>query len=82
MVKKNRFQDLANTPLTILGLGFYLVVTSALLVACFSPDYIFKIQLTPIDFAIEESFFVLALSPIMVYGTAIILRDAMRGVRE
>jgi len=81
MVKKNRFQDLANTPLTILGLGFYLVVTSALLVACFSPD-IFKIQLAPIDFAIEESFFVLALSPIMVYGTAIILRDAMRGVRE
>jgi len=54
---------------TALGFGFYLLVTSTLLVAWFSPDYTAQIQLTPVDLVLKEPFLVLALAPIMTYGT-------------
>jgi len=66
-----------------LGLAFYFIVTSTLLVAWFSPIYAARIQLAPIDFAIKEPFFILALAPVMVYGTIATIRGIIeRGVRR
>jgi len=42
-----------------------------------------KIQLAPVDFAIKEPFFILALAPVMVYGTVATIRNITeRGVRK
>jgi len=59
-------------------LGFYLVVTSTLLVAWFSPDYMAKIQLAPIDLVLHEPFLLLVLAPIMIYGTIAVIREEVQ----
>jgi len=42
-----------------------------------------RIQLAPIDFAIKEPFFILALAPVMVYGTIATIRGIIeRGVQK
>jgi len=73
--KLGAFKPLIKALSTALGLGFYLVVTSTLLVAWFSPHYIAKIQLAPIDLVLHEPFAILALAPVMIYGTISIIRE-------
>jgi len=73
--KLDSFKGYLRALSTALDLAFYLIITSTLLVAWFSPHYIAKIQLAPIDLVLHEPFIILALAPVMIYGTIAIIRE-------